>query len=202
MNIKITFRKTRQLMDKIFFGETFRGQSSLGDGVRRLKVSWSSFLETASGSCCRFRLLVVCEASLRTRLAELVENLLDLHFSSLWWNDARTSLFLSTCKRNITIPCVELRIVNIYWKTNPASFETTNNPNTQVKPSSGDRMTQALRLFLKAFNVDGLGSCKFLISRSTAKSITKLIVVMSNTGPINDQLMCLENDSQQKFLFV
>ena len=40
-----------------------------------------------------------------------------------------------------------MRIVKIYWKTNPASV-TVNKPNIQVTPSRGERMTQALRLFL------------------------------------------------------
>lgn len=44
-------------------------------------------------------------------------------------------------------------MVKIYWNANPASM-TVNKPNIQVNPSRGERMTHALRPFLKQTSKD------------------------------------------------
>ena len=59
-------------------------------------------------------------------------------------------------------------MVNIYWKTNPASV-TANKPNIQVTPSRGERITQALRLFLVTQqNREKLDKCHDFILLMTA----------------------------------
>lgn len=67
---------------------------------------WFSLFPVSSRPRTWFCLLMHFALSSCTRLTELTrENLSNLHFRSWWCISARTSLFLTTCKRNISIPC-------------------------------------------------------------------------------------------------
>ena len=70
-------------------------------------------------------------------------------------NETRTFSLLSTWKMNTNKPCSELKIENNHANT-MVLLLTESRPNTQVSPSNGRRITEALKSCLHAYTSIGI----------------------------------------------